>query len=356
MRYLIKRAIQGIVTFVAATTIAFVLYRMLPGGPVSQLVSQEFQQCVTEYGAAECNIEDIRRRVEVIVNIDPDKPIPQAYVDYMADIIVHQDFGRSTKYQEPVFDLLFMAMPWSIFISIHGLALGWTFNIFFGSLLAYKEGSRFDKAGTIFAIAGNSTPYYVAAIFALALFAYELNFFPRGGRYPGSMYLSLPMLGPIVSEPNVTPGVNLPFMLGAVWSAALPVLSGFILGISGLGMRANAIRVLESNYIRVARLRGLSVTRIANRYVARNAILPLYTSLMIGIAGIFSSGIILERIFSYPAVGWFTYQSLVTRDYPLLMGAFIFYTGITIVGIFIADLTYGFIDPRASQGGNDEAY
>ncbi|MFC6964762.1 ABC transporter permease subunit [Halocatena marina] len=98
-------------------------------------------------------------------------------------------------------------------------------------------------------------------------------------------------------------------MVSAGWSAALPILTGFVLGISGLGMRGNAVRIMESDYIRVARLRGLSQSRIASRYLARNAILPLYTGFMIGIAGIFGSGIITERIFSYPAVGWYTFAA-----------------------------------------------
>jgi peptide/nickel transport system permease protein len=81
----------------------------------------------------------------------------------------------------------------------------------------------------------------------------------------------------------------------------------------------------------------------------------MYTGMMIGIAGIFSSGIITERIFTYPAIGWYTFSALETRDYPLMMGAFLFYTGITIIGILIADFTYQYVDPRA--GGVDrEAY
>jgi peptide/nickel transport system permease protein len=81
----------------------------------------------------------------------------------------------------------------------------------------------------------------------------------------------------------------------------------------------------------------------------------MYTGMMIGIAGIFSSGIITERIFTYPAIGWYTFSALETRDYPLMMGAFLFYTGITIIGLLIADFTYQYVDPRA--GGVDrEAY
>lgn len=356
MRYLTKRIIQAVVTFFVAITVAFILYRMLPGGPITQMVAQRFRECVQQYGGSQCDLTQIQQNVEMIVNIDPDKPIPIAYIEYLQNIFLRQDFGNSIQYGRPVFDILFNVMPWSLFISLHGLVLGWTFNIFFGAVLAYKEGSRFDKGGTLFAIAGNSTPYYVAAILSLSVLAYQFHLFPQGGRYPGQMFLRIPVFGYILNEPQVTPGFNLPFMVGATWSAMLPVLSGFVLGINGLAMRGNAVRVLESDYIRVGRLRGLSSMRLASRYVARNAVLPLYTGLMIGIAGVFSSSIVLERIFTYPAVGWYTYQALKTRDYPLLMGSFIFYTAITIIGILVAEFTYGFIDPRVSEGGNDEAH
>jgi len=303
----------------------------------------------------ECNREEIMKQVESQVSIDPNKPIPAAYVDFLSDVIIHQDFGVSTVYSQPVFDLLFAAIPWSVMISLFGLALGWSFNLFWGAALAYKEGSTFDKAGTIFSLVGNAVPYFVAAIFALSIFGYELHLFPTGGRYPDQLALELPVLGTMFSEPDVTPGYNLPFMIGVMWHAALPIFTGFVLGISGMAMRGNAVRVMESDYVRVARLRGLNPVRIANRYIGRNAVLPLYTSFMIGIAGVFSSSIITEMIFSYPAVGWYTFQSLVARDYPLLMGAFLLYTGITIIGITIADLSYHLIDPRA--GGEDrEAY
>lgn len=353
MDYRVKRLSQGILTFWTAMTIAFVLFRMLPGGPVQTQARQRWIECIRQGGS--CNYEQIAQRVAASIGINPNTPIPVAYVNFLQDVVIHQDFGTSTLYSRPVFDLLFAAMPWSVFISLFGLALGWTFNIFWGAALAYKEGTRFDKAGTLFAITGNSIPYYVAGILALAFLGYQLGLFPTGGRYPNAIHINAPLIGPLVSTPSVTPGFNIPFMFGVIWSGMLPIFTGFVLGINGLAMRGNSIRIMESNYIRVARLRGLSQTRIASRYVARNAILPMYTGLMIGIAGVFSSSIIMERVFSYPAVGWYTYQALVSRDYPLLMGAFLFYTAVTIIGIMIAEFTYGFVDPRAG-GGDREAY
>ena len=349
----LKRIGQAILTFVSAVTVAFVMFRMLPGNPVQSLARQEYRECIEQFGGGSCNYEQIKDRVAARISFEPGQPIFEAYAEFLNDIVLHQDFGQSFAYNEPVFDILFAAMPWSVFISLFGLATGFTFNIFWGAALAYNEGTTFDKGGTIFAMVGNSIPYYVAAIVALAYFGYTMHLFPTTGRYPSELALSLPVIGVVFNEPNVTPGFNLPFMLGVIWHGSLPIFAGFVLGVNGLGMRGNAIRVMESSYIRVARLRGLTGTRIAQRYVARNAVLPLYTFFMIGIAGIFSSNIIMERIFTYPAVGWYTFQALVTRDYPLLLGSFIFYTGLTIIGITAADFTYQFIDPRAGSEDNE---
>ncbi|MFC6964763.1 hypothetical protein ACFQJ8_24820 [Halocatena marina] len=182
MNYYFKRVAQAGITLILVITISFVMYRMMPGGPIQSLMQERVLQCIESQGSmAECDMGQIRRSVEQQVNIDPNKPVPVAYIDYLEKILLHQDFGDSTQYQEGVFSILFKAMPWSIFISLYGLALGWTFNVFWGAMLAYKEGKLFDKAGTIFAMIGNSIPYYVAAIIALSVLAYQHGFSLRAG-------------------------------------------------------------------------------------------------------------------------------------------------------------------------------
>lgn len=364
MNYYVRRIGQAVLTLFIVLTISFVMFRMLPGNPVDRLVSVEFRECVEASGAGACDIQSIRQSVEARLNIDPDKSIPRAYIDYFTNIIINQDFGTSTQYQDPAFQILFQALPWSVFISLYGLAFGFAFNIFLGAAMAYNEGSLFDKIATIFAMVGNATPYYVAAILALSFFAFELGLFPTGGRRAHQLkFLHLGWgtvfgvnLEWLINEPDIKAGFNPAFMLGVLWHASLPIFTGFVLGISGLGMRANAIRIMGSDYLRVARLRGLSQSRIASRYVARNAVLPIYTGFMIGIAGIFSSGIITERIFTYPAVGWYTFRAVIVRDYPLMMASFLFYTTITILGILLADFTYSLIDPRATTGDDHESF
>jgi peptide/nickel transport system permease protein len=121
-------------------------------------------------------------------------------------------------------------------------------------------------------------------------------------------------------------------------------------------MRGNSIRVLGADYLRVAHLRGLGDQRVAIRYVGRNSVLPLYTSFLISIGYLFGGSVVLETIFRYQGLGFYLFQAISTRDYPLMMGGFIMITIAVVVAMFLGDLTYGKLDPRAEQGGSHESY
>jgi peptide/nickel transport system permease protein len=175
----------------------------------------------------------------------------------------------------------------------------------------------------------------------LVFFGFVLGWFPTSGR----------------ANPLAEPGLNYPFIAGIVHHATLPIVASFVAGFGGaLAFRGNCVREMGKPYIKLGELRGLSSGRLALRYVGRNAILPVYTGLVMGIAGVFGSSIIIETIFTYPAMGYALFNALTSRDYPLLMGAFIFFTFVTVVGILIADLTYGIVDPRVKSGGERESF
>ncbi|MFB6194560.1 MAG: ABC transporter permease [Haloplanus sp.] len=339
--YYLKRIAQTVVVFFIAVTVTFVLYRMLPFGPVEIMRVQFMQQFSTGGSPTPEQLQRINNLVEVYTGINPAEPLWKEYLNYMSNVFLQLDFGKSIFKGRPVFDMLFSAMPWSIFISVYGLALGTTVSLLLGAAMAYAEGSKFDTGLTVFSIVNTTVPYYIVAIILLIVFSFNLGWFPSGGR---------------VTQ-GTTPGLNYPFIAGLLEHATLPILSSFVAGFGGaLAYRGNCIREMGKGYIRVARLRGLSRGRISIRYVGRNALLPVYTSLMMGIASVFGSSIILETIFNYPAMGFVTFNALMNRDYPVIMGAFIFFTAITLLGILIADLTYGIIDPRVKGGGERESF
>ncbi|QCS45007.1 ABC transporter permease [Natrinema versiforme] len=335
MNYVIKRTGQAIFTIFATISVSFGLIRLLPGGPTDYLRAQMLQR------GEDMTAQQINRRIEAQTNIAVDEPLHIQYIDYMTSILTG-DFGTSHWQNEPVTEVLGSAVPWTIFIMSVSLFLAFAIGISLGAFMAYREGSRFDVASTGVALVLNSTPGYVVGLLALVFLGYRTGIFPTGGHHASGL----------------EPGLNAKFLLSAAYHGALPILSMTVVAFGGwaLDMRGNSIRVLGADYLHVARLRGLPERRIALRYVARNAILPMYTGLMIAIGTMFGGAIIIEEIFAYPGVGFYLISSIHQRDYPVMMGAFILITVAVVIGIYIADMTYGKLDPRAKRGESRESY
>ncbi|ELZ20002.1 ABC transporter integral membrane subunit [Halosimplex carlsbadense 2-9-1] len=312
-------------------TLSFVIVRMMPGNPMGAMIQQLERRGMDPVRA--------RELVELRLSIDPTKPIPAAYVDYMINM-AQGNLGRSTYYQETVVDIIAQALPWTLFVLSWATFISFFIGISVGALMAYWEGGKLDVGLTSWAILMGSIPFYVLAIMLLIFMAYRWGWFPVGGRRPT----------------GVDPGLTWPYISGVVRHAALPILSMIVAsGVASLGMRGNAIRVLGEDYLRVARLRGLSDVTISTQYVARNAILPMYTTLLIGIGEMFGGSVILEQVFQYRGIGWYMLSATYQRDYPLMMGGFVVITLAVVFALLLADLTYGYLDPRA-KGQESEVY
>jgi len=336
MNYYVQRVVRSFVTLILVITITFGLTRLMPGGPVDYMRAWLRQQNPT------LSTEEINQMVKAYVGVEPDQPVYIQYFNYLTDVL-QGDLGTSTFYDQPVAEIYARAIPWTLFVLGTALLVTFAISVTLGAFLAYKEGGWFDAGVSTVSIIMNSVPYYIAAILLIALFVTKLQWFPLSGR----------------SSINIAPGFNPAFIKDVVYHATLPMLSVIITGFGAqtLGMRGNSIRVLGEDYIRVARLRMLPTNRIALRYVARNAILPIYTGFIIQIAFILGGSIILEEIFRYPGVGFYFFNGISSRDYPLMMGGFLLISVAVVIAVLIADLTYGMLDPRASHGGGDrEAY
>ncbi|WP_276256613.1 ABC transporter permease subunit [Halomontanus rarus] len=329
-----KRILQAVITVFGVITITFGLIRLMPGGPMDFLMAHLSQT------QSDMTQEEIAALAEAYLSVNPEEPIHIAYLNYMASVL-QGDLGHSIWNNRPVIDILAEALPWTILYSSLALFLSFFIGVTVGALMAYHESSKFDYGSTVLSVVTNSIPFYVFGIALLALFGYYLGWFPTGGR----MYR------------GTEPGFNLEFWQGVAHHVTLPVLSAVLTAWGGtaIAMRGNAISVLGKDYIRVAQLRGLADRRIAIRYVGRNAILPLYTGLMISIGTIIGGSVVLEEVFRYNGIGYYLFQGVSRRDTPLMMGGFLLITIAVVIGILVADLTYHYIDPRA-QSETKEAY
>ncbi|ELZ15439.1 binding-protein-dependent transport systems inner membrane component [Haloterrigena salina JCM 13891] len=287
-------------------------------------------------------MSEINSLTEAYTNFDPSTPVYVQYFDYVTNIL-QGNLGQSVSFAgQSVNSLIIKAAPWTIFLLTIAILLTFAVGIVLGAVMAYREGSRFDTGSTVLSMFVNSVPYYVAALLLVYVFSIQLSIFPQSGNYAVGL------------EPGLTPI----FIADVFYHAALPVASLVLTGFGGVAitMRGNSIQEIGEDYIRVAHLRGVPGRRIAVRYVGRNALLPMYTNLMISVGFMFGGSVILEQIFAYPGLGNYLLQGIHARDYPLMMGIFIVITAAVLICILIADLTYGLIDPRVSAGEGKEAY
>nr|WP_276252601.1 ABC transporter permease [Halovivax sp. TS33] len=335
MNWFIKRIGQGVFTIFTVASLTFVLIRVMPGGPAQQMVA-DMRQRQPSLSTEQLNVMAAQR-----IGVDLNRPIHEAYIDYMLNL-AGGSLGESIQYQESVADIIARSLPWTAFVMSISLLFVFVLGIGLGAIMAYKEGSKFDIGSSIIAIFLSSVPYYVAGVVLIYVLALELSLFPLNGRYPK----------------GVDPGFTLEFIGGALYHVVLPAASFVITTWGGfaLGMRGNSVQVLGQDYIRVAKLRGLADRRIALRYVGRNAILPMWTSFLIQVGFMFGASIILEEIFSYRGIGYYMFDSIDNRDYPLMMGTFLVITVCVVIAVLVADMTYGKLDPRVEAGGKNESY
>jgi len=330
VNYYLRRLARIPVTILAVATLTFGLIRLLPGGPFTQLRIQLLRRGVP--------IEQVNARIQALQNIQPDAPLWRQYIGYIIGVF-QGNLGESISLGDPVASILARAAPWTIFLVVTSTVLMFIIGVLIGALQAYWEGSPFDKLSSSASIFVMSVPYYIFAVVLLYYLAYGQGWFPS--QNPAAR--------------GIENTLSLEYLISVLRHGALPIISFTIGGIgsTALNMRGNSIQILGKDYVEVARLRGLSDGRIATRYVAKNAILPMYTGLLLLIGFRLGGTVVLEEIFNYPGLGYYLIAGINSNDYPLMMGAFLVITVTLVIAVFVADMTYSFIDPRISTGESD---
>jgi len=326
MRYITRRLFQMAITIWSVITLTFILIRQLPGGPIAYLRGT--------FASQQRSTENIGQIGENLFGVDFTRPLHVQYFDYMTSVL-SGDLGESLFLNESVSDLLFSSLPWSLFVLALAIGFSNLIGITLGAAMAYKQGSGLDNTMSIVGSILNSIPYYVMALGMLFVLGYQRELFPVTGRY----------------SPGNEPALSLSFFIDALHHAALPASAYIITAFGGVAilMRGNSISVIGADYLRVGRLRGLSSLRLSSRYVIWNSVLPMYTRLLLRIGFMFSGAVVLERIFVYRGIGWYLFQGIQQTDYPVMMGSFVVLTIAVAIAIFVADVTYSLIDPRAGE-------
>ncbi|WP_314680362.1 ABC transporter permease [uncultured Granulicatella sp.] len=306
-KYILKRIFYMIITLFLIATITFFLMKLLPGSPYANeenLTDAQLQIMNAKYGL--------------------DKPVWMQYLIYLGGL-VRLDLGMSFQYNSTVLNLLSSRVGPSFQIGLQALIFGMGMGTLLGLVAAMKQNTIVDTGATFFAIIGRSVPSFVFAVVLQLVF-----------------------------------GVIFPILPIALWnqgfiSSILPTLALSISPVadSARFIRTEMVEVLQSDYMELARAKGLSRMEVVMKHGVRNALIPLVTIAGPMLVGLMTGSMVIENIFAIPGIGEQFVKSILTNDYPTIMGVTMMYSFLLVVTILIVDLLYGFIDPRIrlTQGG-----
>ena len=306
-KYILKRVFYMIVTLFLIATITFFLMKLLPGSPYANeenLTDAQLQIMNAKYGL--------------------DKPVWMQYFIYLGGL-VRLDLGMSFQYNSTVLNLLSSRVGPSFQIGLQALIFGMGMGTLLGLVAAMKQNTIVDTGATFFAIIGRSVPSFVFAVVLQLVF-----------------------------------GVIFPILPIALWnqgfiSSILPTLALSISPVadSARFIRTEMVEVLQSDYMELARAKGLSRMEVVMKHGVRNALIPLVTIAGPMLVGLMTGSMVIENIFAIPGIGEQFVKSILTNDYPTIMGVTMMYSFLLVVTILMVDLLYGLIDPRIrlTQGG-----
>ncbi len=339
--YILKRLLLMIPTLFGVMLITFAVTQFVPGGPVEQLISQlEGKQGAGEassgaqglYRGATGLDEERIREIQALYGFD--KPVHERFIEMMKNYITF-DFGESYFHNKSVIDLVISKLPVSISLGL------WTFFIVYltciplGIAKAVRDGSTFDVATSTLILIGYSIPGFVLGIALLVLF---------GG---GSFFDVFPLRG-LVSD-NWEELGWFDKILDYLWHMVLPITASVIGSFAVMTMltKNSFLEEIRKQYVLTARAKGLTENRVLYHHVFRNAIIPLITGFPAAFIGAFFTGsLLIETIFSLDGLGLLSYESVLKRDYPVVLGTLYLFTLLGLFAKLLADISYVLIDPR----------
>lgn len=333
--FLLRRIVKALFTIWVVTTITFFVIRAMPSNPVDIMIQ--------ELTAAGVSPDDAKNQAAALLNIDLDAPAYIQYFDYLGNV-VRGDLGNSYKSRGlKVIDIIALVLPWTVFSVGLSLLITFTLGIALGAIMAYNRDTWIDNVLSNLAATLDAVSPYLIGLIAILLFGVIWKIVPIS-QMRGAM------------SPGIQPEFSLEFFAD-VFNHVKILLLVYVLSSIGswmLIMKSNTITTLGEDYVTVARARGLPDSRILTAYVGRNATLPLFTRLAITIGFAVGGSVLLESLFTYRGVGYQLARAISERDYPVMQGVFIVITFAVVFANLIADLLYGWLDPRIRivGGGN----
>jgi len=343
--YIVKRILLMVPTLFGVMLITFTVTQFVPGGPVEKLVAQMEQ---LDHGGGETLTASIYRGGdgldrEKLVKLEElygfDKPPVVRFFTMMKNYLCF-DFGTSYYYQQSVVELVISRMPVSMSLGLWSFVIVYGVCIPLGIVKAMRDGSGFDLLSTTIILIGYAIPGFVLGIGLIVLF---------GG---GSFFNIFPLRG-LVSDNWQELSLTVK-LLDYLWHMVLPILSSAVGSLAVMTMltKNSFLEEIGKQYVLTARAKGLNEKTVMYKHIFRNAIIPIITGFPgYFIAAFFTGSLLIETIFSLDGMGLLAYQSVLNRDYPVVLGTLYFFTIIGLFSRLLSDLSYVIVDPRISFSG-----
>lgn len=324
VKYIIKRILYSILILFLVSILIYGLVRLMPNDYVeNKLLPMLNQGTVSE--------EDITRMKELYGIADNSfGGIVKGYFGWLGGAL-RGDLGISFKYSEPVSKVIGQSMWVSFIIAVIAYILVYLIAIPLGIKSAVKQYSVLDYSVTTFTMIGISLPGFFLATALIKIFAVDLPIFPQTG---------------LEDATNMTTGFAK--FIDQVYHCILPMATLVILSVGGTmrHTRTNTLEVLNADYIRTARAKGLSEKTVVYKHVFRNTMIPMVTMMAGVLPSLFGGAMILENVFALPGIGKLAYDALVVGDIPFIMGYEMFLAILTVIGVLLSDIAYVIVDPR----------
>jgi dipeptide transport system permease protein len=331
LRFLIRRLALTAPTFLALMFVTFMMVRLVPGDPIEVRRG--------ERGISPERLEQLRHEMGL------DQPVWKQFLDY-GNGLIHGDFGVSIVSKTPVLQEFITLFPATLELTFFAMLIATVVGVPAGMMAAVGRGSVYDQTLMGVALTGYSMPIFWWGLILILVMSNTLHLTPVSGRVDLIKFYYPPVTGFALID-SLLSGQKGAF-LDALHHLVLPsiVLGTVPMAVIARMTRSSMLEVLEEDYVRTARAKGLSARRVIGLHALRNALIPVITSIGLQVGTLLAGAVLTETIFSWPGVGKWLIESISRRDYPALQGGIMLIAACVILVNLLVDLLYGLINPR----------
>ncbi|MBX9610502.1 MAG: microcin C ABC transporter permease YejB [Burkholderiales bacterium] len=339
LAYILKRLLLMIPTLFGVLLLTFIVIQFVPGGPVEQMVAQLQGRDTGGEGAAASGAGyrgrqgvDAKRIEEIKQFYGFDKPAHERFVKMLGQF-ARFDLGKSFFYPKDVWSLVKEKLPVSISLGLWTFFLSYLISIPLGIAKAVRAGTRFDTLTSLVVLVGYAIPGFVLGVALLVVFGGQLQWFPLRG-LTSSHWDQLSWGAKVVDY---------------LWHITLPITASVLgaFAVTTMLTKNAFLEEIRKQYVLTARAKGLAERKVLWKHVFRNALIPIVTGFPAAFIGAFFAGsLLIETLFSLDGLGLLSYESVIRRDYPVVLGTLYLFTLIGLVTKLISDLAYVWVDPR----------